>query len=332
MQLKYQALLASLKQEGAPPLILLYGEERYHRDKVLEQLIDATVPPSARDFNLTILHGKDVNGQKLLEEIKTFPVFSDRRMVVVKEAQLVPASELEKLEAILPEPVPDAVVVFVADKVDKRRKFFQLLNKTGVLVEFKPLYDNQIPAFVQELLAADGTRMTESAMAAFCRRSGTNLQEIASELQKLKAYVGDLDLIDQAEVEAVVSRSRHQSVFDLTDALGGKDAGTALRVLRELLAEGESPVGVLSMLVRHFRQLWKIRDLLDRGISSKEIPKSVGVNPYFVNGLIRQARNFSAQEFRAVYRSFVDADLALKSSGAHPAAILEGVALNLVKE
>ena len=332
MQLKYQALLASLKREGAPPLILLYGEERYHRDKVLEQIIDATVPPSARDFNLTTLHGKELNGQKLIEEIQTFPVFSDRRMVVVKEAHLVPAGELEKLETILPEPVADAVVVFVADKVDKRRRFFQQLQKTGVLVEFKPLYDNQIPAFVRELLAADGLRMTEAAMVAFCRRSGTNLQEIASELQKLKAFVGELELIDLAEVEQVVSKSRHQSVFDLTDALGEKNAGMALRVLRELLADGESSIGVLSMLARHFRQLWKISDLLDRGISRKEIPRAVGVNPYFVNGLMRQAGNFSAQEYRTMFRSFVDADLALKSSGAHPAAILEGVALNLVKE
>ena len=327
--MKYQELLAKLKQGEVPVQIFLYGEEHFHRDRVLQQIIDATVPVAARDFNLTIMHGKEASGQKLIEEIQTFPVFSDRRLVVVKDAHLVAAGELEKLEAILPEPIPEAVLVFVADKIDKRKKFFQLFQKTGVLVEFKPLYDNQIPTFVRDLLAEQGLRMTEAAMVAFCRRSGTNLPEIASELEKLKAYIGDLKLIDLAEVEQVVSRNRHQSVFDLTDALGFKNAAEALRILRELLDDGESPVGVLSMLVRHFRQLWKIRDLLDHGANSQAIPKLIGVNPYFVNGLTRQARNFSSGEFRMFYQAFVDADLALKSSGAHPAAILEGVALKV---
>jgi len=329
MPLKFQELLAKLTRGEVPAQIFLYGDERFHRDRVLQRIIDATVPDAARDFNLTIMHGKETSGQRLIEELQTFPVFSDRRLIVVKDAHLVAAGELEKLEAILPEPIPEAVLVFVADKIDKRKKFFQLFQKTGVLVEFKPLYDNQIPNFVRELLAEQELRMTEAAMVAFCRRSGTNLQEIASELEKLKAYVGDLKLIDLAEVEQVVSRNRHQSVFDLTDALGSKNAAGALQILRELLADGESPVGVLSMLVRHFRQLWKIRDLLDHGATRQAIPKLVGVNPYFVNGLISQAGNFSAGEFRKFFQDFVDADLALKSSGAHPAAILEGVALKV---
>jgi DNA polymerase-3 subunit delta len=325
--MRYQELLTKLRKETAPSLICLYGEEVFYRDRVLQQIIESTVPLTARDFNLTVLRGKEFRGQQLIEESRTYPVFSDRRLIVVREAHLIPAAELEQLTSILTEPVAESVIVFIADKIDKRKKFFQLLQKSGVLVEFKPLYDNQIPAFVRELLVEQQLDMTDAAMAAFCRRTGTNLQEIASEIAKLKSFAGENRLIDVAEVELVVSKNRHQSVFEFTDALGFKRAGEALRILRQLLDEGEAPVGVLSMIVRHFRQLWKIRDLLDHGISKQEIPKQVGVNPYFVNGLIQQARNFSTYDYRNFYQRFVKADLALKSSGSHPSAILEEVAL-----
>lgn len=329
MQMKYQDLLTRLKRDPAPPQIFLYGEEQFFRDRVLRQIIDATVPESARDFNLTVMYGKDVSSRKLAEEVRTYPVFADRRLVVVRDAHQLPAAELEKLAAVLDPPVAESVVVFVADKIDKRRKFFQQFQKNGVLVEFKPLYDNQIPAFINDLLVEQGLRITEAGMTAFCRRTGNNLQEIASELQKLAAFLGEEKLIDVADVEQVVSQNRHQSVFALTDALGLKQAAEALRVLRELLDEGESPVGVLSMLARHFRQLWKISALLERGVSHQEIPGRVAVNPYFARGLIRQARNFSAVEYRDFFRCFVEADLRLKSSGAHPSAILESVLLRI---
>jgi DNA polymerase III subunit delta len=328
--MRYQELLTKLRQETAPSLICLYGEEGFFRDRVLQQIIETTVPQAARDFNLTVLRGKEVRGQQLVEEFRTYPVFADRRLIIVKDAQLIPAAELEQLTIMLSDPVAESVVVFVADKIDKRKKFYQLLQKTGVLVEFKPLYDNQIPAFVRELLVEHQLRMTEAAMAAFCRRTGTNLQEIASEIEKLKSFAGDNSLIDAAEVELVVSKNHHQSVFDFTDALGYRKAGESLRILRQLLDEGEAPVGILSMMVRHFRQLWKIRDLLDQGISKQEIPKQVGVNPYFVNGLIQQSQNFSVVDYRALYQQFVTADLALKSSGSHPSAILEGVTLSAI--
>jgi len=329
--LKSREFLSRLQQEGAPAWTLLYGEERFYRDRTLRLIIEKTVPVDARDFNLTVMHGKEVNSRQLIEEIQTFPVFSARRLIVVKDAQLIPAAELEKLAGILSDPIPEAALVLVADKIDKRKKFYQLFQKAGVLVEFKPLYDNQIPAFVRELLDETGLRMTEAAMAAFCRRTGTNLQEIASEIEKLTAFVGEANLIDLAEVEMVVSKNRHQSVFDLTDAIGSKRGGEALRILRELLADGEAPIGLLGMIVRHFRQLWKIRDLLEHGASNKDIPRLVGVNPYFVNGLIRQGGHFSGTDYRNLFQQFVNTDLALKSSGSHPSAILEGLILNVTR-
>jgi DNA polymerase III subunit delta len=217
-----------------------------------------------------------------------------------------------------------------SDKIDRRKKFFQEFQKRGVTVEFKALYDNQIPAFLRDQLNEAGRSMTEDAVMLFCRRLGTNLQEISGELEKLFAFCGERTLIDVEDVRQIVSDVRSDSIFQLTDALGQRHRAEAVRLLERLLAEGEAPLGLLSMMVRHFRQLWKVRELLDQGAGAKDLPAKVGVNPYFIQGLIAQARHFPPQRFRLIFEEFLEADLALKSSGAHPSAILGGLVLRMV--
>jgi len=329
--LKGSDFQTSLRQGELPPLIFLYGEELYSRDRAVRQIIDRYVPSDARDFNLSIFYGKDATGQKILEEVQTLPVFSSHRVVLVRDAHLLSAADLDLLGDYLNEPVTETLLVFVADKIDKRRKFFQQFQKNGLLQEFRPLYDNQIPGFIKDQLKEQGVQITEEAMALFCRRMGSQLPAIVVEIGKLHSFLGERDLVDVADVEAVVCDLRSNSVFELNDALGRRNAPEALRLLSRLLDDGEAPLGLLTMIVRHFRQLWKIIELQEEGVSSRELPGRVGVNPYFINGLVAQARNFGDGQLRGIFETFLETDLALKSSGAHASAMLEQVLLQICR-
>ncbi len=322
----------ALDQGQIPTLLFLYGEETYLRDRSLERLRDFLVPADARDFNFNIFYGKDVLVETLVDTARTFPVFASHRLIVVKDAQNLSAGQLDQLLPYLQHPVDETILVFVADKIDGRKKFFQEFKKNGELVEFKQPYDNQIPAFVREHARSAGKSFTEEGMALFCRRVSNNLQEIDGELTKLYGYLGKADLIDVADVRAVVSDTRVESVFDLTNALGNRNAAEALRLLRRLHDEGTASLLILSMLTRHYRQLWKIQELLNQNVARKDIPRQVGVNPYFADGLIRQAGRFSARQFRRIFELFLHTDLALKSSGADAEALMEELVLNLVAE
>lgn len=320
-----------LRQGDLPPLIYLYGEESFGRDRAARQIVEHFVPAEARDFNLSVFHGKDVDGRKILEEAQTLPVFAPHRVVLVRDAQLLSAADLDLLTDYLAQPVPETLLVFVADKIDKRRKFFQQFQKQGLLQEFRPLYENQIPAFIRDQLQQGGLQITEEAMSLFCRRMGSDLPTIVVEIGKLQAYLGERQLVDVADVEAVVCDLRSNSVFELNDALGRRKAPEALRLLSRLLADGEAPLGILAMIIRHFRQLWKLVELQAQGVSGKELPGRVGVNPYFINNLVAQARNFTRVQLEAAFRRFLETDLALKSSGAHANALLEQLVLDIVQ-
>lgn len=322
-------LQRAIRDRRLPPVLCLHGEESFLAEQAWRAILETLVPPEARDFNFQQFPGRETRAEALLDAVRTLPVFTDRRLVLVKDAQELPAAELDALLDYLSDPVPESLLLLVCAKIDGRRKFFQALKKQQALVEFKRLYDNQIPGFVKERARAAGRTLTEDALALFCRRVGSNLQEIVGELDKLFAYLGDQPLADVADVAAVVSDSRVDSIFDLTNAIGSGDAAGALRLLGRLLGEGQAPLMILSMMVRHFRQLWLAHEYLEQGAARSAIARGVGINPYFVDGVIQQARRFSPERFRKAFELFLAVDLALKSSGAHPSALLERLVLEI---
>lgn len=322
--------LQNILQAGSVPgLILLYGQESYFVEEGIQLIRDAVVLPEDRDFNLTVFHGRDFKAVDVVEQARTFPVFAARRLVVIKNLDEASAEQLDGLLPYLEDPVPETVLLLTAGKIDARRKFYQLLKKNGSAVEFKKIYENQLPSFVRDLAKSLNVTLTGGALKLFCKRVGTNLVEVQGELEKLVGYLGERDLADENDVAAIVSDTRIESVFDLTDALGQGDSSTALRLLDRLLAEGQAPLMVLSMMIRHFRQLWKVRELLDQKVPQGEFPKRVGISPYFLKGLIKQADRFNRQQFNHVFNCFLTTDLALKSSGSDPGMHMEALVLEI---
>lgn len=321
-----------LREKSLPNLLLLYGEEPFFVDRTLREIIEQTVPAEARDFNLEIFHGKGCRVATVLDAARTLPVFSPRRLVIVRDLHALPADELDRFVDYLKDSVPETVLVCTAEKIDGRRKFYQVFKKSGELVEFKKLYENQIPAFVTAQARDAGYGFTEEGLALFCTRVGVSLQEIHGEIGKLRNYLGVRNVAEAADVMAVVSDSRVGSVFDLGDALGKGDCATALSLLHRLLADGVAPLLILNMITRHFRQLWKAHELLLQRVQEKEIARRIGINPYFLNALLAQARRIPGDAFRGVFEALLETDLALKSSGSSDAAVLEILVFRLTPE
>lgn len=315
-----------------PPLLFLYGEEQFLLERSLKRLLDKAIPIDARDFNLTVFAHKEFSAPKLLDTVRTYPIFSNRRVVIVKGAHQIAAAELEGLQNYLLHPLAETLLIFVGEKIDARRKFFIDFKKFGELVEFKRLYDNQLPAAIRDLARQNNLTLTDGALTLFCRRVGANLQEVQTELVKLALYLGDKILADVTDVEAVVTGNRQETVFALNDAIGDRHSAQAVELVGRILDEGLPALLVLTMITRHMRNLCKVGEMVAQKRSRGEIAKAAGVNPYFLDALIRQSRNFTGEQMRQVFERLIATDLALKSAAAHPAAMLEGLVLALCAE
>lgn len=297
------------------PLYLLYGDEPYLVERAVKKLLERAVDPGFRDFNLNVFYGNECKGDEVFGAAQTLPMFADRRVVLVKKGGELSAGAMEILLSYLQDPSPSTCLVLQAEKIDGRKKFFAEFKKRGELVEFKRPYENQLGPYVRDEVREAGKKIDAAAAELLAYLVGNNLQELVSQIEKLCIYCGNKEVIGVAEVKAIVSDTKVESVFEFTDALGAKDLGKALRMLTALLRDGEAPLRVLGAVSRHYRQLWQVRELLDRKIPSGDLAKAAGINPYFLKKVTDQARNYKVGELKQVFERMLELDLAFKSGG-----------------
>lgn len=327
--MKYQEFVQAIDKGKVTPLYYLYGDEPYLMEKCVRKLLEQLVSPDLRDFNLNVYYGTETKGEEIAEAAATLPMFASWRVVLVKKADALSASSLEVLSSYIRRPSPSTCLVLQGEKIDQRKKFFSELKKTGELVEFKRLYENQLPAFIRNEASLRGKKIEPAAADMLVYLAGNNLQELVSELEKAILYVGEGGEIQVSHIRAIVSDTRVNSVFELTDSLGEKNLERALRSLDTLLNDGEAPLLVLAMITRHYRQIWKVRELLDKRTPTQDIGKIAGINPYFLQGILRQARNYSVVELRWIFERIFDIDGALKTGGGKPRILLESLLMDV---
>lgn len=326
------AELYQLLREGkVPPLVLLYGQEPFLVKKAAQAVRKAVLAGDNDDFNDHSFNARDCRPDQILEAAMTFPVFAEKKLVTVKDAHLLTASDLDRLIGYLDDPVPETCLLLLGEKIDSRRKFFQQFKKKGFVVEFKPLAEKQLPQFVRQELDQQHIRISADAVNLFCGLVNGSLHEIHAELDKLINYIGERTLVDVKDVQAVVSRGRAENVFELGRSVGQGNAAKALVLVGRLSSSGEPPLRTLALLVRHFRQLWKVRELQVNNCPHQDIARQAGVPFFVVDGLVQQGKRFSKKDFISIFELFLETDLAMKSSGADAAALLDRLVLRLAK-
>jgi len=329
MAMKFEEFEMSVTRGEIAPLYYFYGDEPYLMDRAAKRLVDAVVSADFRDFNLDVFYGAECKGDEIAAAAQTLPLFAERRMVLVKRGGDLSAQALETLSLCVSDPSPTTCLAIVGEKVDNRKRFFQELKKTGVLVECKRPYENQLGGFIRGEAHQLGKRIEPTAAEMLVYLVGNNLAELASQLEKVAIFVGQRDTITLADVRAVVSDTKVESVFDLANALGERDVAKALRSLATILRDGEAPLMLLAMIARHFRQLWRVRELLQKRVPQADIAKATGINPYFLKAVMVQARNFTVGELVALFEQLFAADCALKGGSRKPALTMERLVMGI---
>ncbi|MBI1823321.1 MAG: hypothetical protein HYR80_04320 [Nitrospirae bacterium] len=133
-----------MKKEDWGPLILLHGEEEYLIADWVKKIKDGLIEPGLTEFNFNLFYGSDLDMGELLSLVQTFPLLSEKRVVIIKEGELIPAKELEKLIPYMDSPMDSTCLVFLASKVDMRKSFFIRFKEKGRVISCQKLYENQI--------------------------------------------------------------------------------------------------------------------------------------------------------------------------------------------
>lgn len=281
--MKFEALLADLKNKIYKPVYLLHGEEEYFIDIVSDYIEDNVLDDAQKEFNQTILYGKDVNAGMIIDAARRYPMMSNYQVLILKEAQGM--DDLEELHEYAANPVATTILV-IAHKhknYDARKKLAAAVKKNGVIFKSDRLFDNKIPAWINMEVKEKGYTITPEASRLMSASLGSDLTKIKMELGKLFIGLSDKKVIDEDVIEQNIGISKEFNIFEFQKAIATGDIYKANLIARYFGANQKSNPFVLTiaLLYQFFIKLLIYHSLKDK-TKDNVVASELSINPYFV--------------------------------------------------
>ena len=311
-------LIKDIKQKKFAPLYFLQGEEPYYIEEITNAIEENALNESERSFNQTVLYGRDIDMATVLSNAKRFPMMAERQVVIVKEAQHLRDLSLEGGQQLLgnyaDNPVPTTVLVFcyMNKTLDGRKALSKKLNNKAILFTGKKLYDNQVPAWINQTVQAKNHRISPKAVALLSEFIGNNLERLSNEIMKLLLNVEAGTEIDEKHVEKFVGVNKDYNVFEFQNALMQKNTKKVYEILNYFIQNQKSnpPVLFIGAMYGFLVKLLLVCTTNDSNPSN--IAKLLGVSPYFVKDYISARRFYTYNSVIKGFAHLSEADKRLK--------------------
>lgn len=311
-------IISDIAAGNIKPIYFLFGEEPYYIDKVAEYIEKNVLQEEERSFNQMVLYGKDVTIDEIVSNAKRFPMMSERQVIIVKEAQHL-SRTIEKLTTYVENSQPSTVLVvcYKYKKLDKRKKLYKAVQKTGIVFESKKLYENQVSEWIRKVLPHRGYSISPKAAVLLVEFLGTDLGRVDKELEKLQLILPNGTEISPQLIEEHIGISKDYNNFELKKAVGERNVVKATRIINYF---AENPKGnpfvlTVSLLHNFFSQLLKYHGLSDH--SPKNVASALRISPYFVGEFQTAAKNYPMKKVSGIVSSLRELDLKGKGVGAN---------------
>lgn len=320
-------------------IFFLYGEDNYRSRKKLKQIEEKFKKADKSRVNFIRIDGERNPWKNIEKEILAAPFLHDKKLVVVENFLKKRSQKFDEAVAFLKEKrISDGtVVIFWEDKKpDERTALFKFLAKPKQAERFDLFDAPKLRKWIAEAVAERNLKIDALAAEALIGLVGPDLWQMSSELDKLAAYVGRRKekngLVTVADVGLFVKGKFDENIFSLTDALGTKNKRLVFKILNEQIEAGLGEGYIFAMLVRQFRILLQIKELValdfpflsagDPGVKQK-ISLELGLHPYVVQKTLYQIKNFSLPELKKIYGKLLVIDRKMKRGNFNPRAFLD---------
>ena len=306
-----QKLNEELKSGQLKQVYLLYGEEDYLRRQYRDKLKNALMG-DGDSMNCHYFEGKDIRVGEVIDLAETLPFLAERRVIIVENSGLFKKGG-EQLAEYLKEPSETSFFVFAEKEIDKRSKLFKSVSAKGRAVEFKPQDEAILKRWILGILKKENKKITERDLDFFLDKTGSGMENISKELEKLVCYCMDREAVTGGDIEAVCTRQINNQIFDMMNAIAEKRQKEAMNLYYDLLTLKEPPMRILFLLARQFNLLLQVRELKKKGYPVKTIGEAVGLPGFIAGKYVSQAAKFSTKALRQAVTDCVEAEEAVKT-------------------
>ena len=304
-------LAEDIKNGSFKSSYLLYGEEAYLRTQYKNRLKNALADPSDT-MNFSRFEGKGINPAEIISLAETLPFFAERRLILIEDSGFF-KNKCDELADYLPNMPDTTCLLFVETEVDKRNRLYKAVQKYGRVTEFQLQDERTLMKWILGTLKKENKKITESTLQLFLERTGSDMENIHMELEKLLSYTIGREVITSEDVEEICTMQTTGQIFEMIRAIAEKKQRLALDLYYDLLALKEPPMRILFLIARQFNQLLLVKSLTAKGMDRVSVASKAQVAPFIAGRLMTQARSFTMQQLRNAVQDCVDAEEAVKT-------------------
>ncbi|MEG0823162.1 MAG: DNA polymerase III subunit delta [Erysipelotrichaceae bacterium] len=294
---------------------LLYGEEAYRINKTIKKIKEEFSDES--EMNVSVFDASCHSINVIIDDANTIPFFSEKKIVIVNNANYFSSSyegkeDLTLLENYLLNPLTTTELVLVGNypKLDARKKIVKCVNKNARVLVFNPLDEMAKNTWIVAEVKRRNIKMEKEALKIFISRVACDMQIIEHELDKFEAYDGKIDI---QCVKSLVTKQLNENVFDLVNAVVKKDKSASMIIWRDLLILNTEPIALIALLASQFRFLLQVKLLHNEGYDKAEITSRMSAHPYRVQLALGTINGLNAREIQKILSDLANLDQNLKS-------------------
>lgn len=309
---------------------LFDGTEEYLKQRALSDMIRVVCEGGMEELNSTTLENPSAN--ELIAACETIPFMSEKRIVVVPDAPyLTGRSEADdKLKDYLVHLPPFCVLVFYCHgKVDARKGLVKQIAKSGAYVTFSAMDENELNAWICAQFKEAGKNCSQQVASQLVFVAGSDATLLMGEIGKLVGHSGEAPEITMEDIQAVTTRSSEYAAFEIVNAVMDNQESRAFALMRDMLAAGESRIGILAMLERQCRMLQHVSIMRYEKKSMNEMTVLLGMKSFVINKYLQQLRQLTPKQVRESVKLCIDTEFRIKSGQLNQEGALEAMMIRL---
>ena len=337
-----------LTSRGNPdvfPVYFLYGPEDYLIEEEIQRLLNQTLSLKERGLNFHLFSGEEHSSREIVQAAQTLPMFSQRRFVLVREADRMEEEKVEELTEYITNPSPSTCLVLYGQTVGPWKKHRKAIEKVGGVEEYSRLKGRSLISWMKNRMKEKGKTLSEESAEYLAEVVGDHLHDLDNVLEKVFLRIGEKGTVGLSDLEEMTTEVKISTVFDLTDAIGRQNLDKALEILartleskavvfrkEELGSKLGDPIPVLlSMMAKQYWSMLTIKEMSSGRRDAGELARELGTSPWNVKKLLDQGKNFPRSSLREGIRKCHQTDLAIKTTGGPKDLLMEKLVIDLCR-
>ena len=313
--MNYKDIINDIKNRNIKNTYLFYGKEYYLIENAIKE-IKSSLNDGMIDFNLDVIDGRETTLDQLISSIETLPFMDDRKIVILKDFELLKGKKKNFSDV----DQTTTLVFIVYGDIDKRKSLVKKISKNGIVFNCDKLSDMDLFKWVKKKFDNKNVLIDNAQIMYFINQEGyldksseKTLSDLENEINKISSFVGKENKVTNDIIDQLSQKKVENDIFKLIDYIGQKNSSDAMKILNDMLYEGESVFGIFSMIARQFKVIMQVRQLQIQGHTSKSIAERLKLHPFVVGKALKQTKNFSDEVIIDILNSILESDFKIKN-------------------